>query len=180
MKASEKLIETRCKFCIHYLPNGEKSFWHRGEVTYCRIESVARHTDDDCMDFNPNAMFGICKYCEYYNSFHGPTYCRRNEQPNRRRVYGKPAPTTPIGNSFDLYTCDNYIADYWWRPRILKNLINDRCPANFDPDTWQFIEGRKLEGIFLKIEALQAKEQEAARLAEEKKPKNYIQKSLFE
>ncbi len=179
MKVSEKLTEFRCKFCIHYLPNGERSFWHRGEITYCRIEGVARFTEDECNCFHPNVMFGICKYCKYYNSFHAPDYCRKDEQPNRRRVYGKPAPTPPIGNSFDFYTCDNYMADHWWRPYILKNLINGRCPANFDPETWGFIDSEQLDGVLLKVETLQAEEREAARLAEEKRPKNYIQNSLF-
>ncbi|MGE4274091.1 MAG: hypothetical protein AB7E31_14715 [Desulfitobacterium sp.] len=184
MNINEELTEARCKFCIFYIPDGKRSVWGRGEKTYCNIESVAELKEDDCLSFRPNPMFGICCYCEYHSNFNGPDYCRKDNQPNRRMVYGKPASIPPKSIGFDLYTCDSYVASYLWRPYILKSLMNGRCPANFDPDTWKFIKGGQLEGVLLKVEAMREGSREIAKeiakREEEMRPKEYEQASLFD
>lgn len=154
MKISDNVFLTRCRYCIHNRPEAEnieipddKLFVQvLSRQSLCGIIGIAQcnKVRGECLDFKPNPMFGICEYCAFTNSFHAG-FCTFHGGPvHKRQVF---LGWSSIGDYYGkhaLFTCDRYQPSAHWKDLILKNTVEGRAPANFDPDTWEPLE--RLDG----------------------------------
>lgn len=181
MKIPEDVYETRCQYCLHGLPGAQnieipddKLFYHNfAKNSPCQVIGIAQcdKVEGECLSFHPNPMFGICEYCAFNNSFH-TGYCTfPGGAANKRRVY-----LGWRGGGFrddywgehSLFTCDHYQVAATWKDLILRNALEGRAPANFDPDTWEPLERLDGTAAAKRWSELQAK-QDAERSWQEKK-----------
>lgn len=154
MKIPDDVFLARCKFCIHNRPEAENIEIPEDKLfaqvfsrqSPCGIIGIAQcnKVQGECLDFKPRPMFGICEYCAFTNSFHAG-FCTFPGGPlHKRQVF---LGWSGIGDYYGkhaLFTCDCYQASAYWKDLILKNTVEGRAPANFDPDTWEPLE--RLDG----------------------------------
>lgn len=182
MKIPDTVFDNRCRYCFHGRPWNENvdvpdgklfsSSYH--DKLACKILSISQcgKVEGECLSFHPNWIFGLCGTCQWSNPFHDG-YCTRPSGPeNKRKVYlgngglgGAADPDYWMDHS--LSTCDHYKVSTSLKDYIMRDVLQGRSPANFNPDTWEPLE--YIEG------SLMAKRwqimQEEARKAETEKAK---------
>lgn len=157
MKIPDDVYSTRCRYCHHGRAGAENVeipkeklfsyFWTKDAP--CNIIGISNcdKAPGECLSFTPNPMFGICQYCAFNNCFHDG-YCTTPGGPiNKRRVFlgwGGGGYQNDYWGEHVLFTCDRYQVDTHWKDIIIREVLNGRSPANFDPDTWEPLT--KLEG----------------------------------
>lgn len=180
----EDVFEGRCRWCIHRQLEENKSFdksmiyrsWYSKENVPCRIYGIARCNDlpGECMSFAPNQIYGICKTCEYNNSFYDG-YCTRVEQPNKRQVYiGHKAYTykADYWQTHELSTCDGYAPSHFWIDTMKRQAAEGKIPRNFDPETMEPVgetERNEAAEKWAKVQAERERREEEKRREYEKK-----------
>ena len=170
----EDVFEGRCRWCVHRQLDENKPFdksmiyrsWYSKENVPCRIYGIARCNDlpGECMSFAPNQIYGICKTCEYNNSFH-EGYCTRDEQPNKRQVYiGHKAYTykADYWQTHELSTCDGYAPSHFWIDTMKQQAAEGKIPRNFDPETMKMIEPHQENQMAAKWEEIDRLRKEEA------------------
>lgn len=178
MKIPDDVYEGRCRYCIQYtgeengeIPDEKVFVPYYSQKAACRILGIAQcgKVPGECLSFAPKPIFGICKYCEYTNSF-TEGYCMAPGGPKgKRRVYLG----CSVGGSYyadhALFTCKKYKVSSRWKDLILAGVLKGRGPACFDPETWEPLQ--KLEGTPQAAEWAKLREKEQEKLREERKKK---------
>lgn len=159
MKIPDDVYLSRCRYCRHGRPGAENKdipsdklfsyVWTRDApceiIGICRCNKVL----GECLSFSPNPMFGICQYCAFDNSFHDG-YCTFPSGPvNKRRVFlgwGGGGHKNDYWGEHVLFTCDHYQVSEYWKDIIMREVLNGRSPANFNPNTWEAL--KTMEGTY--------------------------------
>lgn len=99
-----------CRYCGHGQTSGTKKsrmincLFTLGKAIAVRIIGIAQCDKvQECLDFKPNPMFGICEYCTFTNSFH-PDFVQHP-------ALGEQAAVFQSGMGLLLvhaFTCDRY------------------------------------------------------------------------
>jgi hypothetical protein len=142
----DDVYENRCRWCVHYqkqfpnLPIEKRLlFSHSGSKRPCRILGIAEFSkiQGECLSFCSVPMFGVCRYCEHYNSF-CPNECMIDKPRDQRTVFSTQTYGQCQTNCYKV--CEHYKASKFWKTHILKNACIGRAPINFEFDTWNGID----------------------------------------
>ncbi len=192
-KIPDAIYENRCRYCWHFLKNGENREIQSHEIwlpeyTFpgpCKIQSIAGYKyqvrnngdceyfpyeDGECRSFVPAYGYPMCEYCEHHNHFHEDTYCLKEIPLEQRRVVA-------LGNTYgrEVYKvgfmiCDNWKLSQFWRKDALEKIADGRLPKLMNPETFMLLkpaEENEAAEKWLKIEAERREELEKE-AAEEK------------
>lgn len=194
MKIPDDVFMTRCRYCGHGQTGAENKeipddklfihFW--AKQSPCGIIGIAEcnKVKGECLDFKPVPMFGICEYCAFTNCFHHG-FCTVPGGPvNKRRVFLGWSGLNGYYSDHALFTCDRYQVSARWEDMIIKNAVDGRAPANFDPNTWEAlgnIDGTAAAKQWAELQAKKKAELEegAKKEAEKKAEEEQKQLSLF-
>lgn len=166
-KIPENIFKNRCKYCLHYDPDGENRDFEPKEVfSYsikrsCQILSVARYfyqvihengtyfgeieniaySDGECRSFTPYLSYpGICMSCKYHNVF-VDGYCTVNNGK------GDDYHLAFLANGYEsekyksnYYTCSKWQMSENAKRYYLEDIIKCKVPSIIDPQTFKLID----------------------------------------
>lgn len=195
MKIQDDVYSARCQYCKHRQPGTENRdipddklfihFW--ASQSPCQIIGIAQcgKVPGECLSFAPNPMFGICQYCAWTNSFHSGFCTVPGGPKNKRRVFLGWGCLGEYWSEHALFTCDRYQVSECWEDLILRNAMEGRAPANFNPDTWEAVEhidGTAVAKQWAELQAKRAAElaAENAKEAEKRAVEEQKQISMFD
>lgn len=191
MKIPDDVYLSRCQYCRHGRPDKENKeipddhlFSHSWtKDAPCEIIGISRccKVPGECLSFYPNPMFGICQYCAFNNIFHDG-YCIFPSGPiNKRRVFlgwGGGGYKNDYWGEHVLSTCDHYQVSEYWKDIIMREVLNGRSPANFDPSTWEALKTMEGTSVAKQWAMLQAEERAKVELQIEMMKKQRATKAV--
>lgn len=180
----KEVFENRCRWCVHgRTENGNPGIprEHIFNVRWqdklpCEILAIAGadKVPGECLSFHQNFIYGICGTCQFSNQFH-EGFCTHYKGPKNKRSVFQGLDYTPNGYwQHSRSTCDRYAVNPRLKDWIMKDVLQGKSPANFDPDTWKPLE--RIEGSPAATQWQKLKEEA---IQEEKIHKEEKQLSLF-
>lgn len=171
-KIPDEIYENRCKYCVHFVRDGENRDFEAREAYLhstnpsCRIFTIAGYKyqiplmesnrfaghenvpffDGECRTFAPRLAYpGICQSCAYHNCFVKGCPTEKRGDDYRRAFIANDHGSEEYASNF--YTCSNWKIKDTFKDLLLEDIANGRAPNVIDLETFKLIKIKKVKPL---------------------------------